>query len=78
MTHCFTCKKKFFELKKCGNCLSILYCSKECQRNDWKRHKLECKEKKEEYCNRLICLESLCNECDQSWYTNKISPWNDH
>ena len=27
--------------KKCGACASY-YCSKECQRKDWKRHKTEC------------------------------------
>mmetsp|Transcript_6651 Transcript_6651/g.10353 ORF Transcript_6651/g.10353 Transcript_6651/m.10353 type:complete len:228 (+) Transcript_6651:816-1499(+) len=30
-------------LQKCGKCQSIWYCSKECQKNDWKRHKEFCK-----------------------------------
>ena len=26
----------------CGNCKLVAYCSKECQRSDWKSHKLQC------------------------------------
>ena len=26
----------------CGACRSVFYCSKECQKEDWKRHKVEC------------------------------------
>ena len=35
-------------LKQCSKCLSVAYCSKDCQRNDWKEggHKLECTEEK--------------------------------
>ena len=28
--------------KKCTKCKSVYYCNKECQVNDWKRHKKEC------------------------------------
>lgn len=30
-------------LKKCSDCSLIQYCSKDCQMNDWKRHKAYCK-----------------------------------
>lgn len=30
-------------VKKCQRCEQIAYCSKECQKFDWKRHKQECK-----------------------------------
>ncbi|CAB9513372.1 repeat and MYND domain-containing protein 2 [Seminavis robusta] len=30
-------------LKKCSGCSSLRYCSKDCQKSDWKRHKKECK-----------------------------------
>ncbi|KAF8992050.1 hypothetical protein BDQ17DRAFT_1370030 [Cyathus striatus] len=30
-------------LKKCSGCRQIKYCSKECQKADWKRHKRECR-----------------------------------
>ena len=29
-------------LKRCAKCQSAAYCTKECQRNDWARHKLTC------------------------------------
>lgn len=45
---CATCKKpasivsKESALKICEQCKKIYYCSRECQKKDWKRHKLEC------------------------------------
>jgi hypothetical protein len=30
-------------LKKCARCEKVRYCSKECQKNEWKQHKHECK-----------------------------------
>lgn len=37
------CGKKDKEMKKCGRCKKIYYCSKECQIKDWQNHKSECK-----------------------------------
>jgi hypothetical protein len=34
--------KRGFEFKKCGNCKSVYYCSRECQRADWAKHKESC------------------------------------
>ncbi|KAI1085187.1 hypothetical protein F5B20DRAFT_589950 [Whalleya microplaca] len=31
------------ELLSCGRCKEVKYCSRECQKNDWKLHKLACK-----------------------------------
>lgn len=31
-------------LKKCMRCLEVRYCSVECQKTDWKKHRMECKE----------------------------------
>ena len=39
--NCGICKKSAF-LKRCAACHIAIYCSKECQRDDWKRHKLDC------------------------------------
>ncbi|KAK6980710.1 MYND-type domain-containing protein [Favolaschia claudopus] len=36
--NCFNYK----DLKECAQCKSVRYCSKECQRNDWKLHKPTC------------------------------------
>jgi hypothetical protein len=30
------------ELKKCMRCSNVRYCSRECQRKDWKTHRMEC------------------------------------
>ena len=40
---CHVCKN--LTRKKCGGCNNIFYCSKECQRTDWKEHKKICKKK---------------------------------
>lgn len=29
-------------LKRCGSCKSVVYCSKTCQQKDWKSHKMIC------------------------------------
>ena len=42
---CVTCSKSVpavAALKKCKACRVVYYCSKECQRADWPRHKREC------------------------------------
>lgn len=42
---CFGCKKKTSRhevLKKCSRCRCVYYCTVECQKQDWPRHKLEC------------------------------------
>ena len=36
-------------LGKCSNCKHMYYCGKDCQRNDWKQHKFECKIFKKSY-----------------------------
>ena len=39
---CATCKKEETEMKRCGRCKVVFYCSVQCQRNDWPNHKLIC------------------------------------
>jgi hypothetical protein len=39
---CFNCKEPKEKLKRCGRCLNIHYCSPECSRADWARHKPNC------------------------------------
>jgi hypothetical protein len=41
-TQCNFCNKPTTRLKKCTRCEAIWYCSKECQKRDWRRHKPEC------------------------------------
>ncbi|KAI0907244.1 putative MYND domain protein [Ustulina deusta] len=39
---CTTCKKASSELKRCAKCSTTLYCSRDCQKADWKTHKKVC------------------------------------
>lgn len=39
---CQTCKKKDIKLSRCASCGLVKYCSKECQRANWKEHKDIC------------------------------------
>lgn len=38
---CYSCEE-VKKLKKCGNCESVYYCSRECQAADWPTHKHIC------------------------------------
>ena len=43
---CFACGSYGGEegkLLKCSGCLCVFYCSKECQKSNWKIHKEQCK-----------------------------------
>ncbi|KAJ7054548.1 hypothetical protein C8F01DRAFT_1161975 [Mycena amicta] len=39
---CFSCKKRGVELHRCSGCHTFYYCSRECQKRDWKNHKTIC------------------------------------
>jgi hypothetical protein len=58
---CDHCLKPNDSLKKCANCQKMFYCGIECQTNDWKIHKHECKlyakhdnQLTKEYATRLL------------------------
>jgi hypothetical protein len=42
---CKVCGKTT-KVQRCAQCLKVGYCSKECQKSDWKSHKAFCKEEK--------------------------------
>jgi tetratricopeptide (TPR) repeat protein len=42
---CHYCKKQDVKLMLCSRCKQAFYCSKECQLNHWKTHKLFCQKK---------------------------------
>mmetsp|Transcript_34974 Transcript_34974/g.71362 ORF Transcript_34974/g.71362 Transcript_34974/m.71362 type:complete len:367 (-) Transcript_34974:105-1205(-) len=39
---CGVCGVEKESLLRCGKCATVRYCGKECQKQDWKRHKAEC------------------------------------
>lgn len=39
---CFACQGRLKPMSKCARCKTAIYCSKECQANDWSKHKLIC------------------------------------
>ena len=41
---CDFCKVPYFRLKLCSGCRLNVFCSRQCQRNSWPRHKALCKE----------------------------------
>ena len=43
--HCGTSEEDVGrKIMSCSRCKSIYYCSRQCQKDDWKRHKKECKD----------------------------------
>jgi hypothetical protein len=41
---CATCFNHTSKLSFCANCITVSYCSRECQMKAWKSHKVKCKE----------------------------------
>lgn len=44
---CETCKGREKKMMVCGQCRQAYYCSRECQKKDWKQHKKSCALRKE-------------------------------
>lgn len=44
---CETCKGREKKMMVCGQCHQAYYCSRECQKKDWKQHKKSCALRKE-------------------------------
>ena len=40
---CIKCEKKDVQLHRCAACRVAWYCSADCQRTDWPRHKHACR-----------------------------------
>jgi len=50
---CTRCASEGAKMQLCGNCRVAKYCSRECQKLDWKDHKPRCKELREAYEKKL-------------------------
>ena len=69
---CMCCGLKDSNMKKCTQCKSAAYCSRECQRADWKRHRSECqtqqlpnKSSQVSCCNGCEVLGTKMKKCSQ-------------
>ena len=77
--HCDNCLKRSDSLKWCSKCEQMFYCDKDCQQNDWKHHKNECKvfryptfQMKYLSVGRKLLLRLwLCIESDPNFATKK-------
>ena len=38
----YQCSKILTSLNACSGCKCVYYCSKKCQKRDWKQHKMKC------------------------------------
>ena len=55
---CCNCGKETTPFK-CSQCGKVSYCSKQCQRENWKRHKNVCKQNNKRKRKCFICLEEI-------------------
>lgn len=44
---CNVCKQKHTKFYKCAQCKAVSYCGSTCQREDWNKHKQDCKHEKQ-------------------------------
>ncbi|KAJ6506621.1 hypothetical protein C8R45DRAFT_1208676 [Mycena sanguinolenta] len=54
---CLTCRKPATGMLRCGNCKLVRYCSADCQKKDWARHKTIC---------RTIHFQAVSRTCDDA------------
>lgn len=56
---CVFCRKSDGNMKSCIQCRLVSYCSIQCQRNDWKKHKVECLRPYEDLLERKMCHKKI-------------------
>ena len=58
------CKEIGVDFKMCARCKSVSYCSRECQKSDWKVHKTVCKDIK-----RLgLAMKTMKIDPTEGWF----------
>ena len=63
---CSLCQLSKAENKKCTGCYFVYYCSQNCQREDWARHKEECKKIRGEFQDCTVDLQSYSGRSNLS------------
>lgn len=62
MAICQTCRSIFNQQNACGHCKLVHYCSRRCQKKDWKRHKSSCQRGEKRIKNEFLSrMEVICN-----------------
>jgi hypothetical protein len=56
---CCKCTLRYYGTMVCSVCSVARYCSRSCQKEDWKEHKLECKKWEEDTFGPIVPLPSL-------------------
>ena len=74
---CNYCSCKSDNLKKCTRCGKAWYCGKQCQTNDWKKHKEVCKQPKCSSCGKVTANLKRCSACHLVAYCTKECQRND-
>ena len=66
---CVNCGRDDVQLKNCAACGSVWYCNAECQRNGWRSHKVDCKEKEKEKKREMVRINGF------NWTEHIYKPW---
>src|SRR5947209_7834221 len=80
---CYFCKIEKEHMSTCSKCKIVLYCSRQCQKDDWKNHRLTCspEQKQEGIKNKQTVKILMKNEsfmkvmssiCNLHWKANQI------
>ncbi|KAH7314342.1 hypothetical protein BKA65DRAFT_516632 [Rhexocercosporidium sp. MPI-PUGE-AT-0058] len=75
---CTSCKKCSTEdkpLKPCTKCQSVQYCSKECQKADFKNHKKECAKKAQIYAQTADIKLAAPNRAPKDGFRGGLQKW---
>jgi len=81
---CNYCHNENIELFKCASCKCVYYCSKKCQKQDWKEHKehcktfnerTECKKSKKAYMFLKNSFKISSNVIRKNFNVKKIKYW---